>query len=214
MVKIGFICEGDIEKLFVESANFQNYLTSINLKKVGEVINAEGNGNLLPQNIKQHNQSFKNVHAEKIIILTDSDGKKREDIEKRIKPNSALHILVLAVQEIEAWFLSDTETLKDVLSDKNFKLKISPEKIVKPSKEFLPKIISEKRNLLLAKKAIADLFLNKDDTIKRTHFFSIQNANCESAKEFVQKLNEIANQTNYSQKKTITKKLTRKVKIK
>ena len=191
MVKVGFICEGYIEKRFVKTENFQNYLATIGLECI-DAIDANGNGNLLPQNIREHHEKLKNQNAEKIIILTDSDGKSRNDIETRINPQILGHILVIAVQEIEAWFLSDTLTLKDVLLKNQFKLKKNPEEIQKPSANFLPKLIKDNRRLLLSKKAIADLFLYKD-TVKRKHFFKIENANCKSAKEFLKQLNNISN---------------------
>jgi len=190
MVRVGFICEGDIEKMFVETFNFQNYLRKRELKYVG-AINAKGNNNLLPYKIVEHDRALKKQNAEKIIILTDSDGKKRVDVEKRIDPQRLGHILVLAVQEIEAWFLSDTETLKDVLQETQFKLKKNPEEFQKPSVRVLPKLIKDNRKLILSKKGIADLFLSKD-TIKRKYFFKIENANCNSAKEFLMQLEDIS----------------------
>jgi hypothetical protein len=210
MVKIGFICEGDVEKMFVETINFQNYLKRIKLEKVGNIINAEGNGNLNHNYLKEHTKSFDNVNPDRIIILTDSDGKKREDIENIIKPKKDTHILILAVQEIEAWFLSDINTLRDVLKDKNYTLSNNPECIEKPSEKFLPKLIYQKRKLTLNKKAIADLFLNKDT--KRTYYFNIENAECKSAKEFLTQLNEITKlNTSNTNEKPVKSKSTKPI---
>jgi len=201
MVKIGFICEGVVEKMFVETTNFQNYLKSIKLEKVGNTINAEGNGNLNYDYLIEHTKSFDDVLPDRIVILTDSDGKSREEIEKKIKPEIDKHVLVLAIQEIEAWFLSDIETLRDVLKNKTYSLQRNPEFIEKPSEKLLPKLIYQNRKLTLNKKAIADLFLNKDT--KRTQYFKIENADCSSAKEFIKQLNDIANlKINESNEKT------------
>jgi len=50
MVKIGFICEGITEFLWLQSPEFKQFLSSINLA-LTNTINAEGSGNFLPHNI-------------------------------------------------------------------------------------------------------------------------------------------------------------------
>jgi hypothetical protein len=57
VVNIGFICEGYTELFILESDSFKSILNSLKLKSVG-VINVEGNGNLLPHNIKIHHKNL------------------------------------------------------------------------------------------------------------------------------------------------------------
>ena len=52
MVKVGFIVEGNTEKVIVNSPQFKAFLNNIGLSIVDPVIDAKGNGNLLPQNIE------------------------------------------------------------------------------------------------------------------------------------------------------------------
>ena len=49
MVKIGFIVEGDCEKIFIESDNFKNWANMQGIEICSPVVNAKGGGNLLPQ---------------------------------------------------------------------------------------------------------------------------------------------------------------------
>jgi predicted regulator of Ras-like GTPase activity (Roadblock/LC7/MglB family) len=51
MVKVGFICEGETEKLIIESEAFKILLLKAGLQLI-LAIDAEGNGNLLPQILK------------------------------------------------------------------------------------------------------------------------------------------------------------------
>jgi len=54
MVKLGFIVEGATEKIILEQSDFFNYLSSLKIDFIGDVEDAEGNGNLLPHNIEKH----------------------------------------------------------------------------------------------------------------------------------------------------------------
>ena len=50
-IKVGFIVEGGSEKIIVESPQFGELLNTNGYELVTPVIDAEGGGNLLPQNI-------------------------------------------------------------------------------------------------------------------------------------------------------------------
>ncbi len=85
---IGFIVEGSSEKIFFDSPNFKKYLSSININYIPEIINAEGNGNLLPHNIEELTKILINKGATKIFIVTDLDTDKCVTKTKdRIKPH-------------------------------------------------------------------------------------------------------------------------------
>jgi hypothetical protein len=115
MVKVGFICEGETEKIIVDSADFKNILKLHNLQLVN-AIDATGNGNLLPKNIIPFIESLKDDGAEKIFILTDLD----EDVcitktKERIKAPETV-IVIISVKQIEAWFLADSITLLKIFA--------------------------------------------------------------------------------------------------
>ncbi len=113
MVKVGFICEGETEKIFIDSLNFKYILTANNLQLVN-AIDASGNGNLQPKNIKPFIASLKDDGAEKFFILTDLD----EDVcitktkERIYAPEDV--VVIIAVKQIEAWFLADSITLSNI----------------------------------------------------------------------------------------------------
>lgn len=54
MVRIGFIVEGDSEKIVIESVKFREFLRLNGFELVTPVVNAKGGGNLLPQNIEAY----------------------------------------------------------------------------------------------------------------------------------------------------------------
>lgn len=102
MVRLGFIGEGDTEKIVLESATFQNHLRSLGIDFVEDVINAEGNKNLLPHNIEAHTQTLQDKGATKIVILTDLDEDKCITLTKdRIKPLDC-HVTIVSIKEIES----------------------------------------------------------------------------------------------------------------
>ena len=110
MVKVGFICEGETEKIIVESDNFKQFLLQNNCILL-KAIDATGNGNLLPKNITPFINILNEEAVDKIFILTDLDldecitnTKLRIDVPKEI-------ITIIAVKAIEAWFLSDSQLL-------------------------------------------------------------------------------------------------------
>jgi len=119
MVKVGFICEGSTELILLQSDSFNKLLASLNIKAVG-VINAKGSGNLLPHNIAEYVALLEKDEAETIIILTDLDEEFCVTRTKeRIKARNQ-DIIVVAVKEIEAWFLACDITMQELLNDPGF----------------------------------------------------------------------------------------------
>ena len=140
MVKVGFICEGETEKIIVESVAFKKFLAANKLEFV-KAFDATGNGNLLPENITPMIKNLIEEGAEKIFIITDLD----EDTcitktKKRIKAPEGT-IVIVAVKKIEAWFLSDSKTLSSIFKG-NFEFEY-------PENEADPR------------QTLKDLFLNK-----------------------------------------------------
>jgi hypothetical protein len=184
MVKVGFICEGETEKIIVDSADFKNILASYKLQLVN-AIDATGNGNLLPKNITPFIESLKDGGAEKIFILTDLD----EDVcitktKERINAPETT-IVIISVKQIEAWFLADSATLSKVFG-KEYQFDL-PENESYPREKLRDVFVNETgRGIGPSKPGFAKRFLKEG--------FSVLNAanhpNCNSAKYLLNKLSE------------------------
>ena len=114
MVKVGFIVEGSCEKIIIESEAFKNFLHRNGFELVEPVVDAKGAGNLLPRNIEPFIGVLEAKGAERLYILTDSDGLPVEDVKERIN-HAKITAYFIAVKAIEAWFLADTQAMKKFL---------------------------------------------------------------------------------------------------
>lgn len=111
MVKVGFIVEGDSEKIVIESEGFRRFLADCGFKLVTPVINAKGGGNLLPRNIQPYLDRFNGLDVDRICVLTDlEDEPSVEVVTKRIS-HAHINVVFIAVKALEAWFLADTAAL-------------------------------------------------------------------------------------------------------
>ena len=184
MVKIGFIVEGFSEKIFFDSPNFKKYLSGLNINYIPEIINAEGNGNLLPHNIEELTKVLISKGAIKIFIVTDLDTDKCVTKTKdRIKPIE-IHQCVISKKAIESWFLADTETMRKYFKTIDFECQ-NPEDIENPFTEidkqkqlFLNRGIGSSKVKLTT--ALVNLGLSFENILKHP--------NCTSAHYFHNKL--------------------------
>lgn len=190
MVKIGFICEGQTEQIFLQSDRFRELLASLNIESL-PVIDAEGAGNLLPHNISGYIERLEKQGAQTIFILTDLD----EDIcitktKDRIgaRPQD---IVVIAVKKIEAWFLACSPAMQNLLVQPNFTF-ISPENENHPF-ETINQLLIKYQGRGIGKKSagkiklvfrMIEAGLNLSD--------AAVHPNCPSAKYLLKKLAEIA----------------------
>lgn len=189
VVNIGFICEGFTEALILESENFNLLLQDYKINNVG-LINVKGNGNLLPHRILQHQEFLFEEGASKIIILTDLDQDECITKTKLRITESPNQFIIIAVKQIESWFLADNSTMCKIFKD-DFTFEF-PENEDVPF-ETIRKTYFDKFNRGLVGKdekiRLAKKLLNAG--------FSIQNAanhpNCPSAKYFLTKLQSIVN---------------------
>jgi hypothetical protein len=186
VVKIGFICEGDTDKMVLESSNFQAILRKMDLECI-RVEDADGNGNLLPQHIEKYRNSLQNFGATKIIILTDLDENASITFTKeRLKalPND---IIIISVKTLESWFLADSQVMSQLIG-KEFNFEF-PEIENNPF-ETIKHIFQKETTRGVGTKRILTRRVLK-------YGFSIQNAanhpNCPSAKYFLTKLQSIVN---------------------
>ncbi|OIN61115.1 hypothetical protein [Arsenicibacter rosenii] len=187
MVKVGFICEGKTEKAIIQSDAFQAWLHQNRIECVFEVIDAKGGGNLLPHNIGLITKELALRGAQQIVILTDSDDDLCVTLTReRINALPNQHVVV-AVRQIEAWFLSDTETLKGMLNDTGYYCR-EPEKIPAPF-EYLKNLFLLKTGRGVGGKAIlVSRMLKYGFTPER----AAEHPNCPSARYFLTKLQRLA----------------------
>lgn len=185
MVKIGFIVEGETEALILYSDKFRAILDELNLVSVG-IINAGGNKNLLPHNILIHQNNLIKKGAETILILTDLDDdqcitKTKERITEREN-----QIIIVAIKQIEAWFLADSILLSNLFNE--FFTFDYPEKENVPFDTLRALLIQFRGRGLPKKVPMALKMINSG--------FSILNAanhpNCPSANYFLTKLKQCA----------------------
>ncbi len=187
MVKLGFIAEGAVEKMILESADFKNLLNELKIDFIPEIIDAKGNGNLLPRNIEKHSQILIDKGASKIIILTDLDLDACITLTKeRIKPLEN-HIVVVSIKQIEACFLADTTAMRIFFSDAAFEEQF-PESHLIPFEEIKQiKLRKVGRGIGNSKIKLAHNLINQYD-------FSLSQAaehpNCTSAKYFLEKIKQ------------------------
>ena len=181
MVKVGFIVEGSCEKIVIESEAFKNFLHRNGFELVEPVVDAKGAGNLLPHNIEPFIGVLEAKRAERLYILTDSDGLPVEDVKERIN-HAKITAYFIAVKAIEAWFLADTQAMRKFLDIRDFTGEDFPEETPELPWERIKEIVEEtgsvkrrgKYKVAFTKKMITDWE------------FSIENAathpNCPSAK--------------------------------
>lgn len=129
MVRLGFIVEGNTEKIIIESLRFADWLNEQGLELVKPVIDAEGGGNLLPQNILPMINTLNQMNVEHIIILTDLEHDSEIAAVKQRIGHDYTDLIFIAVKAIEAWFLADSQAMNQWLSSNDF-YEENPEKTV------------------------------------------------------------------------------------
>lgn len=191
MVKIGFIVEGNTEKIIIDSPQFKAFLKNIGLFAVEPIIDANGNGNLLPQKIIPFINQLKKAGADKIVVITDSDNNTIAQVKKRILPKNApytIDLIVVAVKAIEAWFLACEDIMKTVLQIPDFSIKF-PERTSEAPFDYIKKLTASRK---VRGPGAKPLFAKR--VLKSG--FSLQQAahhpNCPSAALFLKNLYQIA----------------------
>jgi Domain of unknown function (DUF4276) len=188
MVKLGFIGEGAVDKMILESLIFREYLNSIGIDFIKDVVDATGNGNLILRNIEKHAQILKDKGATVILILTDLDEVKCITLTKeRVNPSSD-YIVVVIIKEVEAWFLADEKAMRIFLKEDTYAIQ-NPEIIENPFDKIRELRVAKTGRGIGTKIRLAKQMINNSG-------FSILRAaehpNCKSAKYFIQKLKSLA----------------------
>jgi len=182
MTKVGFICEGRTEKMIVESPDFQQFLKSAGIDCIPDIIDAGGNGNLLPKNLPAFTNRLIAKGAEKIVILTDLDSNVCITFTKqRINaPND--HIVIVAVKQVESWFLADSECMSALCKTKvHFS---EPEVPEYPFEEIRKLLLKHTGRGASDKLLLAAACLRNNFSVTK----AAQHPNCNSAKYFIDKL--------------------------
>ena len=186
MVKLGFIVEGETEKIILEQSDFFAYLRSLPVEYISDVIDAQGNGNLLPHNIVQHTDVLRDKGATHIFILTDLDEDECITNTKQRIAAPQDHIVIVSVKEIESWFLADTTVMKKFLKDESFSYE-SPEIVEKPYEEMRAIRIAKLNRGFNGKPFLAKIMVTNGFSISR----AAQHPNCNSAKYFLKKIDQV-----------------------
>ncbi len=124
MVGVGFIVEGETEKVLIDSTRFRDWCQHIGIKVIEPVIDAGGSGNLLPQNINNYLNEIKKGAPIKIVVLTDLDfGESVDEVKSRIIPDpqvTSIDVVFVAVKAVESWFLADSNALQKWLKESSY----------------------------------------------------------------------------------------------
>lgn len=141
--KIGFIVEGGSEKIIIESPQFRAFLNKHGYELVTPVIDAEGGGNLLPQNIEEFISRLEQKQVDAIYVLTDLEDELHiETVRKRVR-HTKVTFAFIAVKALEAWYLADTDAMNTWLGTQDF-YEPEPEKTVGKPWDRLKEIAAEK----------------------------------------------------------------------
>jgi hypothetical protein len=200
MVKVGFMVEGETERLLLMSDDF---------KKLCWEMGIEIMGNIFPPHKKQRGKDlFRDAEKIKpyINILRDSGAdfiffiRDQEDLpcitsaRQEIAYEAQFTRKIIAVRKIESWFLADHLTMQSIFGERyasTFHAEVQyPERQDKPD-ELLKKISLQTIDrgigdrLLFTKK-----FINNGFSIQQ----SAKNPNCPSAAYFLKTLEQLSNQ--------------------
>lgn len=187
MVKIGFICEGKTEKNIIESTNFQQWLRQNDLDCLLPVIDAKGSGNLLPNRIEALRRELLDQNVQKIVILTDLDLDSCITSTRQRIGDQNDQIIIVAVKQIEAWFLSDTPTLQALFSDSSFTFD-HPELESNPFQTLQQLLLTKTNRGVGSKNILVSRMLKYGFTIEN----AARHPNCSSANYFLTKLQTFA----------------------
>ena len=187
MVKLGFIVEGATEKIILEHSDFFSYLTGLKLDFISEVIDAEGNGNLLPHNILPLTRTLEDKGATQIFILTDLDDDQCiTNTKERISPLPH-HIVTVSIKAIEAWFLADTVAMGNFLKDPGFTYE-QPEAVINPFEEIKSIRLAKNNRGIGSKPILAQLMIRSSFSVQRAAL----HPNCNSAKYFLEMIKRVS----------------------
>ena len=183
MVKVAFIVEGKVEKIFIEFLDKTEWFSKYNIERVGAIIDAKGGGNLCPKNMQSFVNQVKTYNPDKIFILTDLECDPCvEKTKERLGDCDICHI-VLAKKAIEAWFLADNEIIHQ-FTNENLDSFEFPEETEDMPYDVWKKILLEYTGRGVSKVKLVTSILKNGFDIEK----SASHPNCPSAKYFFEKI--------------------------
>lgn len=189
MVKVGFIVEGDSEMVFMKrNAAFMEFLSTVNIE-ISALVDGKGGQLLNPRLLNGLKAICKDAGSEIIIILTDLDEELSFDDKKSKIDSGDITAIVIAKRSFEAWFLADTDAIRNVIGKSDYYCEF-PEDIITPFEEIkgLAKLFNNGTGVG-SKPFLAGKMNNQGFNITN----AAQHPNCPSALYFVNKLKELAN---------------------
>lgn len=185
MVKVGFIVEGDSEKIILLSEQFDKWLVSIGIEKVRPVINAKGNGNLIPKNIEVQRNKLIDNGADHIIVLTDLDEDACFSLTKERIGKRENEFVIISRKMLEAWFLADSTSISKFLGVNYYEE--LPERIDNPFEHIRNTNLRIKERGIGGKTILADRMIKSGFSVSK----AAKHPNCPSALYFVEKLKSL-----------------------
>lgn len=194
MVKVGFIVEGTSDFIILKSDRFQNLLKyKLEIETDESLINIARSRSRLKKNFVSLVRNLQKQNVDYIFTLVDQDDKEEQKKNRGYTPPDCPIVVVNEIQnfrynrnyvfeentfvimtrEMEAWFLADTNL--------NLDYNGNPEEILNPSD-----IVGEQLRTSSHVK-IANRFKDRFSLVRASD-------NSRSAKRFLDKLNEIANE--------------------
>ena len=180
MVKVGFIVEGASERIIVESEMFQHLCRLAGYELVTPVVDAQGGGNLLPQNIEAFISRLDNADAQHIFVLTDLEDEVSVTAVRDRIADRRISTIFVAVKALEAWYLADTQAMNNWLGISDF-YEEYPEATVEKPWDRLKEIAAD-----LGKRGPGNKVAFTKKIVKHWEFSLVRAAshpNCPSAKE-------------------------------
>lgn len=120
MVRLGFIVEGDTEKIMIESARFRDWAHEQGLEICSPVINAKGGGNLLPHHMGPMMATLAKSRPDYVVVLTDLENEPDIAAVRTRITDAHTSLIFVAVKALEAWFLADTKAMRAWLKQPDF----------------------------------------------------------------------------------------------
>lgn len=198
MVKIGFIAEGDSEDIFLKSLSFKSYLNQIGMDTSSElIINAEGKKKLyhptgdfskLKARVDTWLQTLYDKGVQAVFLLLDRDNDDHSYTQFKSKVYHHLqNVVIVATQELEAWYLADTEAMRKLLHKKVDAIK-QPESYIKPIDEIIRLMQLHRNRGVPNKKILTNNMLRCNFSLAK----AAAHPACPSAAYFQRKLMEAA----------------------
>ncbi len=204
MVRVGFIVEGESEKMLMESVSFRDWCSRIGIETVTPIINAGGGGGLLPEFFQNYEKRLStNGRPDKIVVLTDREkAPTNAVVKKRIlrvnemptggaKKKKRIDYVFVSVKALEAWFLADDKAMSSWLKatfHEDF-----PERTAGMPWDRIREIAAHRN------RGPGENHLSFAKTLINSHGFTIENAarhpHCPSVQEFYRTLGGFGEET-------------------